>query len=96
MSRLRAAGIDVIAAASTGRLSRYGGVGRKRKGAPEIYVLERMPGQPVERVRTLTEASVVFDRYADERVIGRLYVAPEDADRARALIRGESVGPRAG
>lgn len=96
MARLRGAGIDVIAAASTGRLSRYGGVGRKRKGAPEIYVLERMPGQPVERVRTLTDASIVFERYADERVIGRLYVPPEDADRARALIRGEVVGPTRG
>lgn len=89
--RLREAGIDVIVAASTGRLSRYGGVGTKRRSAPEIYVLERMPGQPVERVRTLTDACVVFERYADERVIGRVYVPPEDAPRARALLRGQSV-----
>jgi HD superfamily phosphohydrolase len=86
-ARLEAAGIDVIAAASTGRLSRYGDVGTKRRTAPEIYVLERMPGMPVERVRTLTEASQVFQRYADERVIARLYVPPEDADRAFALLR---------
>jgi uncharacterized protein len=88
MSRLREAGIDVIAAASTGKLSHYDRVGTKRRSAPEIYVLEGMPGHPVERVRTLTEASVVFERYADERVIGRLYVPPEDGDRALALLRG--------
>jgi len=85
-ARLAEAGIDVIAAASTGRLSRYGDVGSKRRTAPEIYVLERMPGMPVERVRTLTEASQVFQRYADERVIARLYVPPEDVDRAYALL----------
>ncbi len=61
------------------------------------YILSLITsGQPVERVRTLTEASVVFERYADERVIGRLYVPPEDADRARALIRGEVHGPTRG
>ncbi|MEQ1502083.1 MAG: HD domain-containing protein [Myxococcota bacterium] len=88
LRRLRAAGLDVIAAASTGKLSRYGRVGTKRRTAPEIYVLERMSGQPVERVRTLTEASQVFERYADERVIGRLYVEPSEHDRAIAVLRG--------
>lgn len=85
---LQEAGLDVISAISTGRLSRYGGVGRKRSAAPEIFVLERMPDQPVERVRRLSEASVVFERYAEDRVIGRLYVAPEQADRAAALLWG--------
>lgn len=87
MARLQAEGIDVIAAASTGKLSRYAGVGAKRRTAPEIYVLERIPGEPVERVRSLTEASQVFERYADDRVIGRLYVPPDQRDRAVALLR---------
>lgn len=86
LKRLRDAGLDVIAASSTGKLSRYDTVGKKRRAAPQIYVLERMPGQPVERVRTLTEASQVFDRYADERVISRLYVPPEDEERARVVL----------
>src|SRR5690606_29351448 len=75
---LREAGIDVIPAASTGRLSRYDRIGRKRQRAPAIYVLDRVPGMPVERVTDLVEASRVFERYADERRIARLYVAPED------------------
>ena len=83
---LREAGLDVIRAASTGRLSRYNRIGRKRKRAPEIWVLDRMPGHPVEKVRTLTEASGVFQRYADERRIARLYVAPENVVRARRLL----------
>ncbi len=86
-ARLRAAGVDVIAVASTGKLSRYRSAGSKRRAAPEIYVLERMHGRPVERVRTLGEASQVFDRYADERVIGRLYVPPEEVERAERALR---------
>ncbi len=76
----------MIAAASTGRLSRYTRIGIKRRNAPEIYVLERQPGRPVERVRPLREASEVFDRYAEDRVIRRLYVAGQDLPAARALL----------
>ena len=83
---LREAGIDVIPAASTGRLSRYDRIGRKRQRAPAIYVLDRVPGMPVERVTDLVEASRVFERYADERRIARLYVAPEDVQRARRVL----------
>ncbi|MBX2802635.1 MAG: HD domain-containing protein [Myxococcales bacterium] len=83
---LREAGLDVVAAASTGRLSRYAQIGAKRRSAPEIYVLERTPGLPVERVRPLSEASEVFTRYAEERVITRLYVPPDEAEVARSLL----------
>jgi HD superfamily phosphohydrolase len=95
---LRGEGIDVISAASTGRLSRYERIGRKRRAAPEIYVLERVVGgtpgrgddglRAVERVRTLTAASQVFERYAGERIIARLYVPPEDEERALVLLAG--------
>jgi len=79
-------GIDVITAASTGQLSRYRQFGRKRQRAAPIYVLDRIRGQPVERVRTLAEATQIFTRYADERRIARLYVPPEDFDTARKLL----------
>jgi uncharacterized protein len=87
-ARLRAGGIEAIAAASTGKLSRYRNVGSKRKAAAEIYVLDRIPGQPADRVTSLTDASQVFERYADDRVIGRLYVAPDERERAIELLRG--------
>lgn len=83
---LREEGIDVIHAASTGRLSRYDRIGRKRKRAPAIYVLDRVPGMPVERATNLVEASRVFERYAEERRISRIYVAPEDVGRARRIL----------
>jgi HD superfamily phosphohydrolase len=86
--RLEADGIDVIGVTSTGRVSRYRGPGRKRQSAGDIFVLERMSGRPVERVIPLSEASQVFERYAEERVIARLYVAPEDAERAEAILLG--------
>ena len=86
---LQESGIEVISASSRGKLSRYRGVGSKRKAAPEIFVLERMPMGPVEEVQTLNEASLVFERYAEERVIGRLYVPPEDLERATGIVRGQ-------
>lgn len=85
-AKLREAGIDVIPAASTGKLSRYDRVGRKRQRAPAIYVRERLPGGAGERVIELFEASRVFERYADERRIARLYVPPEEVDRARQVL----------
>lgn len=79
---LQAAGLDPIVVTSTGRLSRYAKVGRKRRSAPSIYVVHD------ERNATpLGEATGVFDRYAEDRCIGRLYVDPDDLDKAKALIR---------
>lgn len=89
---LRRAGFDVIAAHSTGTLSRYNLWGRKRSRAPTMWVLDRLPGHPVERARPLAEASRVFERYADERRIARLYVAPERVNDARDLL-GLPHGP---
>jgi HD superfamily phosphohydrolase len=85
-ARLEAAGVDVVSAGSTGQLSRYNVIGQKREKAPAILVLERLPGQPVETVKTLAEASQVFERYAEARRIARLYVAPEAVDRAREVL----------
>jgi hypothetical protein len=89
--RLQAEGIDVVRASSTGRLSRYEQFGNKRKKAKPIYVIEPLvrPGGGAVGARStlrLQDASQVFARYADERVIGRLYVPPEQLARAKALV----------
>jgi len=83
--KLRDAGLDVIPAGSTGKLSRYNVVGQKRERAPDIHVIERTAGGPA-RVNRLAEVSRVFQAYADARRIARLYVRPEDADAARAVL----------
>jgi uncharacterized protein len=85
-ARLAAAGLDFLAAASSGKLSRYDVVGRKRRNAKGIWVLHRVPGLPVERTEPLTEASRVFERYRDVRRIARIYVAPEDVARGREAL----------
>jgi HD superfamily phosphohydrolase len=84
IERLEGAGIDVVSASSTGRLSRYERFGSKRRRAAPIYVLDSMGTR--RRATPLPEATQVFMRYADERVISRLYVPPERLDDARALL----------
>jgi uncharacterized protein len=80
--RLEAEGIDVIEAAATGRLSRYFVRGRR---TPRLYVIDRFTGAR-PRAQLLADATDVYDRYADARCIARLYVPPDDADRAKALL----------
>lgn len=86
-ARLQAAGIDTILTASTGRLSRYA-LGRRTRDERPIYVKERLPGQPATRVLPLSEASSVFERYADAHSIARIYVAPEQREAAQAALSG--------
>jgi len=76
----------VIHTASMGKLSRYEIVGKKRSRAPAIQVVDRLPGMPVESISTLSQASDVFERYAETRKIARLYVAPEDVTKAREAL----------
>lgn len=83
--RLADAGIDAILAGSTGKLSRYNVVGQKRERAPAIFVRESFPAPPGP-ARTLTELSGVLQRYAETRRIARIYVPPEDVERARGVL----------
>lgn len=84
------AGINYIDSESTGRLSRYASA-RRADVDSTLYVKMRLPGQPNFKVEKLTDASQVFERYADEHSIARVYVAPED--RARAFEVLASVLP---
>lgn len=79
-ARLVGEGFDPIAVTSTGRLSRYR-VGAKRRTAPSIWVVDEG-----RRATRLEDATEVFERYAEARCISRIYVAPEDVDRARAAL----------
>ncbi len=82
---LDAAGLEVIHAGSTGKLSRYNVIGQKRERAPQIYVIGGADDGG-ERAKSIAEATAVFQRYADARRIARLYVAPDDLDRARQVL----------
>lgn len=81
------AGIDTLSASSTGKLSRYSAMGRKRERAPRIYVIQRAPGVQ-ERATPLEDATRIFDRYQDERHIARVYVPESRVEEAQRLVRG--------
>lgn len=94
---LREKGIDPIIAGATGRLSRYHVYGQKRRRAPDIVVIDELAGAvrrqgllpgltQAPRARPLGAATRVFERYADAQRVARLFVAPEDLDRARAVL----------
>jgi HD superfamily phosphohydrolase len=82
---LKAADISIISASSTGRLSGYHGVGKKRQAAPPIYVIHEGRGRD-PRVDPLENATHIFQRYQDERRINRIYVAPENSARAESIL----------
>lgn len=95
--RLREAGIDFIESGSTGRLSRYEVYGQKRRKAPRILVVERVPTGPrrqvglpglasVPDVTALDKATQVFQRYADARRVSRIFVPPEQLGQAEAVL----------
>jgi len=79
------AGIDTLNAASTGKLSRYSAMGKKREKAPRIWVKQRAPGTR-ERVVPLEDATRVFERYQDERHIARVYVPDDRLEDARRVV----------
>jgi HD superfamily phosphohydrolase len=87
LERLRDAGIDALAATSTGKLSRYAAIGRKRERAPGIMVIQRAPGTR-PRAMPLERATKIFERYQDERHIARVYVHEDALERARAIAEG--------
>ena len=71
LSRLNAAGI--LASAVPGHGVVYG---QSKPGMPPIYVVDQH--QKSWKVQPVEEATVIFDRYQNERCVGRLYVRPED------------------
>jgi hypothetical protein len=83
--RLDQAGIDHLAAGSTGKLSRYSAMGKKRERAPRIFVIDRSPGSR-GGITPLEGATRIFMRYQEARHITRLYVHEDDVDRARAVL----------
>ena len=78
-STLTQAGIDHIVATSTGVLSRYHHGGGEQSRTSGFWV-----GGP--EPKPMREASLVFQRYADARRIGRIYVAPEEKTTALGLF----------
>ena len=60
--------------------------GQRKHGLPPIYVVDRhrSPGH----VEPVDEATGIFERYQDERCVGRVYVRPEDRAAAIEALQG--------
>jgi len=77
--RLHAAGIDAIAVPGPGVV-----YGQRKPGMPPLYVVNRQGYD--KTVVPMDEATGIFERYQDERCVGRLYVDGANRDAARAVI----------
>lgn len=80
------AGIEALGAGSTGKLSRYSAMGRKRERAPRIWVVQQRPGTGTH-AGPLEDATAVFERYREARHIARLYVDEAREEEALAHLR---------
>ncbi len=77
--QLRMAGIDAIAVPGPGVV-----YGQRKPGMPPLYVVNRQGYD--KRVVPMDEATGIFERYQDERCVGRLYVDKPNKAAARAVI----------
>ncbi len=80
---LTKAGIDVIWAGSSARLSKYHMMSAEEK-ARIIYVVDR--NDPMQKPMPIDQVTGIFQKYEETRHIDRLYVAPDRYDEARRLI----------
>lgn len=81
VSALQAAGIEQFRATSHGVLSKYFG-GVEAQG-PGLYVLDRATG----RHTPITRYTPLYQRYADEVTIDRVYVDEQQAAQATAILQ---------
>ena len=76
--------IDFISANSQSRLSKYHGSTPAERSL-EIYVVD--PYDPKGAPVSIEACTEIFQKYEGARKIERVYVAPEDIDKARGLLK---------
>ena len=77
--RLEGSGIESFAVPGHGVV-----YGQRKPGMPPIYVVDRV--RNLRAVEPVDQATGIFDRYQDERCVGRLYVRSEDRQAAREVL----------
>ena len=85
---LKKAGIPLIRAGSSARLSKYHGGSTVEKSFP-IYVVD--PYDPKSNPYPIEESTSIFQKYDEIRRIERIYVPPEKYAEARALFVSEKL-----
>jgi HD superfamily phosphohydrolase len=77
--RLQGVGIEGFAVPGHGVV-----YGQRKPGMPPIYVVDRV--RNLGHVEPVDQATGIFERYQDERCVGRLYVRPGDRAAAREVL----------
>jgi len=85
---LRNEGIEVISAGSQTRLSKYHAGNPEDRTAP-IYVLDQY--DKWDRPIPIDQSTEIFQKYEGARIIDRLYVAPENFEKADRLLRAQRI-----
>ncbi len=83
--RLEEAGVAQIHTDSWGMLSKYAATPTSPVQGPTLYVVDASPLLP-EPTRAIQDSTDLFARYRERRRISRLYVDPDDVDRASRLL----------
>jgi hypothetical protein len=76
-------GLKTICASTTARLSKYHSAAPEERSFP-IYVVDQYDRQ--SKPYPIEESTEIFQKYEEIRRIERLYVAPEDYNRAEQIL----------
>ncbi len=77
-------GLEVIWASSHARLSKYHSASPEER-ASQIFVVDQL--DPWSQPTPINQSTEIFRRYEGTRIIDRLYVAPEEFERADKILR---------
>jgi HD superfamily phosphohydrolase len=77
-------GLEVIWASSHARLSKYHSASPEER-ASQIFVVDQL--DPWSHPTPINQSTEIFRRYEGTRIIDRLYVAPEEFERADKILR---------
>jgi uncharacterized protein len=81
---LEQAQIDVIHASSKARLSKYHMTSADEHRSHPIYVVDKYDRH--DKPISIDQSTEIFQRYEGTRIINRLYVAPEDFEKAEKIL----------
>ncbi|WP_413559666.1 HD domain-containing protein [Bdellovibrio sp. HCB209] len=81
-------GLEVIWASSHARLSKYHTASPEER-ASQIFVVDQL--DPWSQPTPINQSTEIFRRYEGTRIIDRIYVAPEEFERADKILRNIKI-----
>jgi len=81
-------GMEVIWASSKARLSKYHTASPEERAA-QIFVVDNL--DPWSKPTPINQSTEIFRRYEGTRIIDRIYVAPEEFEKADKILRSQKI-----